>query len=86
MKQIHIDQEDERVKEFVRSLPLDPDGSVLNLGGKPVLRVLPLLDDHVDQQKLKAAILNRRDQSRELNEHWRAADQEVWNDTPEAGV
>ena len=86
MKQIHIDQEDERVKEFVRSLPLDPDGSVLNLGGKPVLRVLPLLDDHVDQQKLKAAILNRRDRSRELNEDWHAADHEVWNDKPEAGV
>ncbi len=37
----------------------------------------------VDAQQLKAAILSRRDESRELNADWECADREVWDaDSP----
>lgn len=33
---------------------------------------------HVDEDKLKAAILGRRDESRALNAEWEHVDREVW--------
>jgi hypothetical protein len=41
MNHIPIDGLEEAVKRFVLSLPADPDGSVLELGGKAIVRVLP---------------------------------------------
>lgn len=78
MRRIKLDQQTAQVKRFVLSLPVDADGSILELKGEPVLRVLPVMEREqtVDKAKLKAAILNRRDESRCLNDEWGAADRE----------
>lgn len=81
MKHISLDREDERIQEFVRSLPLDPEGSILELQGKAVLRVLPINTPTVDPAALKAAILERRGESRELNAEWEAVDRETWGES-----
>ena len=78
VKHISLDHETERVKSFVRSLPVDPNGSILELNGKPVIRVLPVGQEPVDKRKLKAAILKRRNTSRKLNQEWEHVDQDVW--------
>jgi len=82
-KHISLDTQDQRVKEFVLSLELDPEGSVLELNDEPVARVLPVAFDgeSVDREKLKAAILARRNESRALNEEWHDTDREVWDQT-----
>ena len=82
MNQIDLDANDERIKEFVLSLPVDPDGAVLQLRGEPVLRVLPVVKEPIDPVRLKAAILKRRAKSRRLNEEWQAVDQEAWGSDP----
>jgi len=81
VKHINLDAQDEHVKQFVLSLDLDADGSVLEADGKPVVRVLPIAGngESYDREKLKAAILNRRDESRTLNQEWEHADREVWD-------
>jgi len=78
VKHINLDREDKRIQQFVRSLPLDPDGSILELQGEPVLRVLPVSSDAVDLVALKAAILERRRESRDLNADWESVDRETW--------
>jgi hypothetical protein len=40
MKHLNIDQEDERVKQFVRTLPLEPDGVDLALEGRVICTVV----------------------------------------------
>ena len=84
MKHIDLDTQDERVKQFVLSLDLEPEGSVLEADGKPVVHVLPIAGhgESYDREKLKAAILSRRDESRTLNEEWEHADREVWERLP----
>ena len=42
MNHIDLDAQDEAVKRFVLSLPRDPAGSVLEVGGKPVVRIVPI--------------------------------------------
>ena len=86
MRHIKLDKQNAQIKQFVLSLPVDADGSILELKGEPVLRVLRVLEreQEVDQAKLKAAILRRRNESRRLNDEWQAADQEVWDQTTEA--
>ncbi|MBI3465488.1 MAG: hypothetical protein HY000_20900 [Planctomycetes bacterium] len=79
MKHISLDCEDERIQRCVRSLPVDPDGSVLELQGEPLVRVLPVTSDDIDAAKLKSAIIQRRRESRELNAEWEALDREVWD-------
>lgn len=81
MRHIKLDDENAQIKQFVLSLPIDPDGSILELEGEAVLRVLPMMEHNpvVDNSKLKAAILRRRDESRRLNEDWESADREVWD-------
>ena len=81
VRHIKLDKQTAQVKRFVLSLPVDPDGSILELKGEPVLRVLPVIESEqaVDKAKLKAAILSRRDESRRLNDEWGAADREVWD-------
>lgn len=78
MKRINLDREERKIRDFVCSLAADPQGSVLEMNGEPVVRVLPVLEEGVDLRKLKAAILRRRDASRESNKEWEAADREVW--------
>lgn len=83
MKHISLDRENDGVKRFVRSLPVDADGSILELEGKPVLRVLPVAEAPVDKRKLKAAILRRRGSSRKLNREWQHVDRDVWSKATE---
>ena len=81
VKHIDLDAEAEQVKEFVLSLQLGPAGSLLEVDGKPVARVLPV--NHAsDQDKVKAAILARRDESRRLNADWEHVDDEAWANLP----
>ena len=68
------------VSVYLYQLSIDPEGSILELKGEPVLRVLPMIEGElaVVRAKLKAAILLRRDESRRLNGEWEAADRELW--------
>ncbi len=86
MRHIKLDKENAQIKRFVLSLPVDADGSILELEGEPLLRVLPVLEtkEKVDKAKLKAAILRRRDASRQINEEFQSADQDVWQEFPES--
>ena len=81
MRHIKLDRQTPQVKQFVLSLPVDSEGSILELKGEPVLRVLPVIkrEPAVDKAKLKVAILRRRNASRRLNDEWGAADREVWD-------
>lgn len=78
-RHINLDREDDRIKNFIRALPVGADGALLELDGAVLLRVLPVADKPIDAGKLKAAILRRRDESRLLNAEWEAVDQETWN-------
>jgi hypothetical protein len=40
MKHITIDDQDERVRQFIRSLPIEPDGVELELAGQVVCKVI----------------------------------------------
>lgn len=82
MKRISLDLEDEQVKNFIRSLPVDSNGTLLELEGKAVVKVLPVAKNSVDRARLKAAILKRRNESRKLNKEWQAVDQEMWEKIP----
>ena len=81
MRHINLDKENSQIRRFLSSLPVDPDGSVLELAGKPLLRVFPIVEQEqaIDEAKLKEAILRRRDESRRLNNDWAAVDAEVWD-------
>ena len=76
MKRIALESEDDHVKQFVLSLPRDSEGSVLELDGKPLARVIPINGEHAsfDPEKLRAAILARRDESRHTNDDWEHAE------------
>ena len=80
VRYIKLDQQPSQIKRFVLSLAVDSNGSILELKGEPVLRVLPAIESEraVDKAKLKAAILRRRDESRGLNVEWEAADCQEW--------
>jgi len=82
MKRINLDREDEHVQRFVQALTVDENGAILELRGEPVVRVLPVAKKTVDRAKLKAAILKRRNESRQLNEEWEAVEQEMWDRIP----
>jgi hypothetical protein len=45
---IALDNEDEAVKQFVLSLPLDANGSVLELEGRAVACVVPVVEERVE--------------------------------------
>jgi hypothetical protein len=42
MKHINLDEQSEAVKQFFLALPGEPDGSVVELNGQAVARVLPV--------------------------------------------
>jgi hypothetical protein len=80
MKHISLDEQPDGIQQFVLSLPIDIDGSVLELNGSPVLRVSRVADDEpLDEEKLKTAILARRDASRASNAEWEDVDREMWH-------
>ena len=41
MTHVSLDSLDEKVKQFVLGLTVDPDGSVLELNGRPVACIVP---------------------------------------------
>ena len=81
MKRVTLDKEAESIKKLFSLLTADPDGSVVELDGLPVARVLPIPREtpSVDDALLRAAILHRRDESREQNTDWEEADRQIWN-------
>lgn len=79
MKRIKLDRKAEAIKEFIRSLSGAAAGSILELDGKAVLRVVPIGAEPVNRTELKAAIKKRREESRQLNQEWAAADRAMWN-------
>jgi hypothetical protein len=79
VKHISIDSQPTPVVDFVLSLEPGVE-SVLELGGKELLRVSPIAT--VDRERLKQAILARRDESRALNAEWEHADRETWESEP----
>jgi hypothetical protein len=51
MTHVNLDSQDEKVKQFVLGLTVDPSGSVLELNGRPVACVVPppkLADETTD--------------------------------------
>lgn len=78
MKHVSLDHEVKQIKDFISSLAEEPEGSILELDGRPVVRITPMVSDEVDEEKLKEAILSRRDESRKLNADWEHVDREVW--------
>jgi hypothetical protein len=78
MNVVSLDQASKAVQQFFRSLPLERDGCILEMNGKPLLRVVPITEVSGDRSKLKAAILARRDESRKSNADWQAVDREMW--------
>jgi hypothetical protein len=81
---VSLDREDQRIRDFVRSFPVDPEGTLVELDGQAIYRVLQAVTAEFDPVKLKAAILNRRDASQESNKEWNSADRETWD--PPAGA
>ena len=82
MKHVNLDSEDQRIKEFARSFPIDPEGTIVELEGRPIFRVLPAKPGKVDSVKLESAIRKRRASSRKLNREWEAADLSAWEQLP----
>lgn len=84
MKHISLDGEDERIQHFVRSLSVDPDGSILEINGEAVIRVSPVALERPNEKQLREGIRKRRDASRILNSDWESVDSEIWNQFPES--
>jgi hypothetical protein len=70
VKHLSLDREDKRIREFARSFPVHPEGTVVELEGQPIFRVVPAFSSEIDPVKVKDAILNWRDASRETNQDW----------------
>ncbi len=71
VKHISLDSAADSVKQFVRELQSQAGEAVLELEGKPLLRVRAVRA--VDPDRLREAIIARRDESRELNQAWHVA-------------
>ena len=82
MKRIALDRKDKKIKDFVQALGANVDGSILEIGGLPVLKALPVKQEAVDQSRLRAAIRKRRDESRSVLREWEAMDREMWQRIP----
>jgi len=67
MKHVSLNGEDESVKRFVLELAVEPEGSLLELDGQPIARVLPasaarngesmVADDWTDARNLRRCAL-----------------------------
>ncbi len=79
MKRVNVDKQNEGIREFIHSLPVEKEGCILIVNGKPLLQVVPVTNISVDKRKLKKAILARREESRRLNRDWEAVDAEGWD-------
>lgn len=60
MNHIALDKEAEAVKQFVLSLPVDANGSVLELHGRAVACVVPIIEDPVEANGAWAEAKNAR--------------------------
>lgn len=78
MKRVNVDKQNECIREFIHSLPVEKEGCVLIVNGKPLLKVVPITEVSVNKEKLRKAILARRDESRRLNRDWEVVDEEIW--------
>ena len=67
MKNIDLDREDEHVKQFVKSLTVDPDGALLRLNGQPLVKVTPPYG--MSAAEKKALIDERRELMRQAREN-----------------
>ena len=81
MKHIKLDRKDDKIKKFIRSLCKNSAGSILELEGEAVVKVLPMRDESIDRKKLRTAIRRRREESRHLNREWEEVDREMWDKT-----
>ncbi len=50
MNHIALDKEDEAIKRFVLSLPVGANGAVLELGGRAIACVVPVVAEHLEEQ------------------------------------
>jgi hypothetical protein len=78
MKHISLDREDKRIRDFARSVHVDPEGTLVELEGELIFRIVPANAPGIEVDKLKAAILKRRAASRKSNKDWEAVDRETW--------
>lgn len=60
MHYVALDSQDEVVRGFILSLPLDPQGSVLELGGRAVAWVLPASSVPTDGEEPWTEVKNGR--------------------------
>jgi len=85
LKRVNIDKQSQEIQNFISNLPVTHrEGCLLIIHGKPLLKVEANTDIPVDRKKLVAAILARRDESRELLRDWDDANRERWGKIAEA--
>jgi hypothetical protein len=84
-KRVNVDRLSQEIRDFVMNLPVTlREGCVLVVDGKPLMRVEANPEFFLDRKKLKAAILERRDESLELLGDWNAANAERFEKIDEA--
>jgi hypothetical protein len=57
---IALDKEDEAIKRFVLSLPVGANGAVLELDGRAVACVVPVVDEHLEAHSAWSEAKNAR--------------------------
>jgi hypothetical protein len=57
---IALDKEDEAIKRFVLSLPVGANGAVLELDGRAVACVVPVVEERLDEQSAGSEAKNAR--------------------------
>jgi hypothetical protein len=48
MSQVDLEAQGEAVQQFFRSLPADPEGTLVRVNGRPVARLVPIVDKSGD--------------------------------------
>ena len=48
MSQVDLEAHGEAVQQFFRSLPADPEGTLVRVNGRPVARLVPIVDANGD--------------------------------------
>ena len=60
MNHIALDKEDEAIKRFVLSLPVGANGAVLELDGRAVACVVPVVDERLEEHSAWSEAKNTR--------------------------
>ena len=60
MNHIVLDKEDEAIKRFVLSLQVGANGAVLELGGRAVACVVPVVEERPEEQSAWSEAKNAR--------------------------